>query len=125
MYRRSGLLSEHGCLFGNVLGIYDDRLDLVICHHRSVFNHNYSVAEVADEMMLVGDHNNGGAALIYLVEQRNDLVGHIGVDVSGGFVGQNHCRIVYKGSGKGHTLLLTARKLGGIASGLFGQSNDV
>ena len=74
--------------FGNVLGIYYDRLYFVVGDNRTALDHYDAVAEVADEMMLVGDHYDGGAALVNFVEQRNDFIRHIGVDVSGGLVGK-------------------------------------
>ncbi len=125
MYRLGGVVGEHGGLFGNVLGIYYDRLYFVVGDNRTALDHYDAVAEVADEMMLVGDHYDGGAALVNFVEQRNDFIRHIGVDVSGGLVGKYHGGIVNEGTGKSHTLLFTARKLGGIASGLFGEAHDV
>ena len=63
---------------------------------------------------LVGDDDDGVALGVEFVEERHDLVAGLGVEVSGGFIGEDDGRPVHEGSGDSHTLALTSRELVGL-----------
>jgi len=84
--------------------------DLLV-DHAAVKQVNRAVG-VAGESGVVGDHQDGGASLVERVEKVHDGVAVLGIQVSGGLVGQEHGGVSRKGPGDGDALLLAARKLG-------------
>ena len=51
---------------------------------------------------------------VELVEERHDLVAGLGVEVAGGFVGEDDGGLVDEGAGDGDALTLTAGELVGL-----------
>jgi hypothetical protein len=61
---------------------------------------------------VVRDHDDSLAEFfIQAREQGEDILGGCGVQVAGGFVGEDQVGIGYDGAGDGYTLLLAAREL--------------
>jgi len=79
--------------------------------------HDPAVEEVDDAVGVagvalgVGDHHDGGALLVELGEQVHHLLAVLGVEVTGGLVGEDELGIGDHGASDGDTLLLTAREL--------------
>ena len=61
----------------------------------------------------MGDHQDGGAQIVDLLQQGHDLEGPGGVQVTGGLVGDDGGRVVHQGPGDGQSLLLAAGHLAG------------
>jgi hypothetical protein len=62
----------------------------------------------------VGDEDEGFALAVQVVEEIEDFFAGLGVEVAGGFVGEDDERAVGKGAGDGDALLLAAGKLVGL-----------
>ena len=75
--------------------------------------------------MLVGNHKHRCASAVDLGKQLNDLIGHIGVDVTGGLIGNDEAGFIDQSTCQTDTLLLTARKLGGLTTCFFGKTDKV
>ena len=75
--------------------------------------------------MLMGYYKNGGAALVDLGEQLDDLIAHFGVDVARRLVGDDERGVVDQSARKRHALLLAARKLGGVVVSLIGKTYKI
>ena len=71
------------------------------------------------------DHHNRPAGVVERIEQVHDLEARGRVEVSGGFVGQDHMGVVDKGSGNGHALLLAARELVGAVAEPPAQAHEL
>ena len=69
---------------------------------------------VLGDVRLVGDEDDGVAFGVKLVEEGHDLVAGLGVEVSGGLVGEDDGRVVDEGTGDGDALSLTAGELVGL-----------
>ncbi len=59
----------------------------------------------------MGDDDDGLPFSVQRLENREDLLGRAGVEVSGRLVAEDHHRVVDDGAGNGDALLLTSRKL--------------
>ena len=80
--------------------------------------------EAGHQFMLVGDHDDGGAAAVDLVEQLHNLKGKLRVDVAGRLVRNQQRRVVDQRAGKRHTLLLAAGELVGVVARLGGKTHQ-
>ena len=56
-------------------------------------------------------HEDGGASLVDVMEHLEDFLGGDGVEIAGGFVGENEVGVVEQGAGDADTLLLAAGEL--------------
>ena len=75
---------------------------------------------------VVGDHDDGLPELVHAATQQGEHVGGgAGVEVAGGFVGEDHCWAAGEGSGAGHPLLLAAGQLAGAVSEAGAQVDGV
>ena len=74
-----------------------------------------ALGEGVHKLLFVRDDQHRGAQLVYLLEQEHELQAAHGVEVAGGLVRDYHTRAVHQRSGNGHTLLLAAGELLGIA----------
>jgi hypothetical protein len=72
-----------------------------------------AVGELGD-VGLVGDDDDGVALGVEIVEERHDLVAGLGVEVAGGFVGEDDGGLVDQGAGDGDALALAAGELVGL-----------
>ena len=72
-----------------------------------------AVGELGD-VGLVGDDDDGVALGVELVEEGHDLVAGLGVEVSGGLVGEDDGGVVDQGAGDGDALALAAGELVGL-----------
>jgi membrane peptidoglycan carboxypeptidase len=62
------------------------------------------------DLVVVGDHQDGQALGVQLVDGRQDLVGGLGVEVAGGLVAKQQARLGCQGARDGDALALTARQ---------------
>ncbi len=69
---------------------------------------------VLGDVGLVGDDDDGVAAGVEIVEEGHDLVAGLGVEVSGGLVGEDDGGAVDEGAGDGDALALAAGELVGL-----------
>src|SRR5699024_7866745 len=69
--------------------------------------------EPSGQLNVVGDHHDGGPSRGDLGQQRDDGLTRRGVERSGGFVREQHCRFSDQGTGDRDPLLLTAGELTG------------
>src|SRR5512139_3435460 len=72
-----------------------------------------AATDPADQLAVVGRHDDSGARRVDLPEQRHDLKGQIGVQIAGRLIGQHDHRIVDQRPRDRHPLLLAARQFGG------------
>jgi len=77
---------------------------------------------------VVRDHEDGAAAAVGagggdLFEDAGDVLGVGLVEVSGGFVGEEHVWIIGQRAGDGDALLFAAGEVGGAAVGFFGEAD--
>ena len=59
----------------------------------------------------VGHHHNGGAFLIQFFQQVHHLLAVLGIEVTGGLIGEDQFRAGHDGTGDGDALLLAAGEL--------------
>ena len=69
---------------------------------------------ILGDVGLVGDEHDGVAFGVEVVEEGHDLVAGLGVEVSGGLVGEDDGGLVDQGAGDGDALALTAGELVGL-----------
>ena len=69
---------------------------------------------VFGDVGLVGYDDDGVSAGVEVVEEGHDLVAGLGVEVAGGFVGEDDGGVVDKGAGDGDALALAAGELVGL-----------
>jgi len=69
---------------------------------------------VFGDVGLVGDEDDGVSAGVKVVEESHDLIAGLGVEVAGGFVGEDDGGAINEGSGDGDALALTAGELVGL-----------
>ena len=69
---------------------------------------------VGGNFRLVGNHHNGDALLVELLENLHNLLAGFCIQGAGGLVGQQHLGVVHNGAGNGHPLALAAGELGGL-----------
>ena len=99
---------------------------------RSCAVHDAAVAQmdatVADGggLLAVGDEQEGGARLVGQLAQEGENVGAVGgIEVAGGFVGENQVGPVDQRAGDGDALLFAAGELGGQGGGAMGEADAV
>ena len=66
---------------------------------------------IRSERRVVGDHNDGVAFGMNVLEFFHDDVGRARIEVAGGFVGENNFRVRDDGASNSNALLLASRKL--------------
>src|SRR5882724_10023302 len=69
---------------------------------------------ILGDIGLVGDYDDGVAVGVELVEESHDLVAGLGVEVSGGLVGEDDGGAVDEGASDGDTLALASGELVGL-----------
>ena len=67
--------------------------------------------------------DDGDSFCVEFFEHLHHFDTGFGVEVSGGFIGEDHRRTVDQCSGNGYALLLTAGKLGRVVSGAVGDTD--
>lgn len=67
-----------------------------------------------DEAMVVGRHKERHALEVQIQEEFVDLIGHVRVQIAGGFIGEKHPRIVCDRPGDDDALLLASGELVGV-----------
>lgn len=78
------------------------------------------------EVLVVGDDDKGLTELVAQVEKELVELGLVlGVETTGGFVGEDDGRMVDKGSCYGDALFLTTGELVGLMSGAVSESHEV
>src|SRR5271154_5017837 len=94
--------------------------------------HNLAVTHVQDAMPVGGgfgivrDHDDGLAEiLIELAEKAQDGFGAFGIEVAGGFVGQDYFRFADDGASERDALLFAAGKLRGLVLQPTAQAEKV
>ena len=80
-----------------------------------------SALGVVDVARVVGDHADGGAALMDVAEEIHDRVAIFGVEVSGGLIGKENHGVANESACDGDALLLTAGELGRVMLGAVGH----
>ena len=96
----------------------------VIANEVAEFEFDDSATHVVDGAGVVGGHDDGGAGAVDLVEEDHDAVSGFGVEVAGGFVGEQHEGSVNEGAGDGNTLLFAAGKFVGVAVFFAGKVDE-
>ena len=71
----------------------------------------YAAGELFNPLQVVRNHKYCGSALANLVQDLHDLASGLGVQVSGGLIGQYQFGVVKQGAGYTDTLLLSARQI--------------
>ncbi len=79
----------------------------------------------AGDIILVGDHDDGIAAAVELVEDLEDLVARAGIEVAGRLVGEQDQWRVGEGAGDGDALALSARELVRLVAHAIGQPDPL
>ena len=97
-----------------VLGFAVDTVG-VIADEVAEFEFDDSAAHVVDGAGVVGGHDDGGAGAVDLVEEDHDAVSSFGVEVTGGFVGEQHEGAVDEGAGDSDALLFATGEFVGVA----------
>ena len=83
-----------------------------------------AAAGVVGENWIVGDEDEGGSFNAIEVEEKLQDVGTVGgVEVAGGFVGEDDGRTQDEGAGKRYALLLAARELHGVVVHAVAETN--
>src|ERR1017187_517699 len=77
------------------------------------------------DVLVVGDDDDGDAALVQLVEEGQDRLAGRGVEVAGGLVCEHDGRLSHEGPGDGDTLALAPRKLCRPRCRAVGQADEV
>src|ERR1700722_13924211 len=95
--------------------------------HRSFYDHavaqNYEAVGMCGVLWIVGyQHQRCSADAITLQQEIEDMAAVGGIEVAGGFVGEDDRRLQYKGAGQGDALLLSSGKLNGIVMHAVGQA---
>ena len=75
-------------------------------------------------MQVVCHHDDGRTLFACRLKDVHDVAAGLRVEVTDGFVSENHLRVVEQGSGYADTLLFTARKFMRVFVGLVFQSDQ-
>ena len=102
-----------GQVFGVTLLLVADAGREVVAGDDAVADGDDAVGVFGD-VGLVGDEDDGVAVGVELVEEGHDLVAGLGVEVSGGLVGEDDGGAVDEGAGDGDALALAAGELVGL-----------
>jgi hypothetical protein len=79
---------------------------------------HYMVSDFQGFILVVGDQDTGNMKVVVeATEPHPQFLPHLGVERAKGFVKQEYLGLDGQGTGQGHTLPLTARKLVGVAVG--------
>ena len=81
-----------------------------------------SVCVVGDGL-LVRDDDDRDALLVEFVKERHDFFAARGVEVAGGFVGEEDVGILHEGASDGDALLLSAREFVGEVVHAVGEAD--
>ena len=73
-----------------------------------VFDFDNSAGELLEELVVVCSHDDCGTGGGDFVEVCHDLIAGVGVEIAGGFIGEDNFRLVEKRTGYDHALLLAA-----------------
>jgi hypothetical protein len=82
-----------------------------------------AVGDVAGEVEVVGDEEEGEAVIGEAAEDIADFLAEFGVEGGGGFVEEENLGFHGEGAGDGDALLLTAGELGGAVVGAVGEAD--
>ena len=85
----------------------------------------HDAAGMLRDIFGVGDQNDRPPFGVQLLEQRQDFVAALGVEGAGGFVGENHRRVVDQGTSDGDALLLAAGKFGRSMIGAIAETEPL
>ena len=78
----------------------------------------------AGEAGIVGDGEKSGVVFFGEAEKEvDDFAAGAGVEVAGGFIGEEHAGAVYQGAGDGDALLFAAGELGGQVMDAVAESD--
>ena len=84
-----------------------------------------TLAEAASFFGVMRGADDGHAVVgVEVFEDVDDFLPGAGVEISGGFVGEDHGGIVGQRSGDGHPLLLSARKFGGFVEQAVAKADE-
>src|SRR5688572_19421357 len=85
-----------------------------IARHHAAFESNDG-SRAARQFLVVGYEDEGGAGFSVEVEEKfDDAMARLGIEIAGGFVGEEDLRAIDEGARDGHALLLATGKLRGI-----------
>src|SRR6266852_717680 len=77
--------------------------------------HMHDAVEMGDRFGIVSDHHDSlPQVLVKLAQHLQHDFGIFGIEIAGGLVGEQDFRLVDDSAGNRHSLLLAARKLGGL-----------
>ena len=79
----------------------------IFAHQLTVGNPQYAL-RITGTIRAVGYHDDGHPLLVESVEQLHDFPAGFGVEVAGGFIGQQNRRLVNDGAGDGNALIFSA-----------------
>ena len=97
-----------------------DLLNVAFVHHHNAIGHLHGL------LLVVGDDYGGDVHFIVEVAQPGpQLLAHLGVEGAEGLIEQQHPRLDGQGAGQGHPLALAAGKLGGIATAISPELDEV
>ena len=74
-------------------------------------NHVDLALRAGGELRIMSHHDDSRSVAMQLLDQLHDATRHLGVEISRRLVGKQHSRAAGKGTGNGHTLLLSAGEL--------------
>ena len=77
------------------------------------------------DFIAVGDEDDGFAVGVELVEEVEDFEAGLGIEVAGGFVGEDEERVVDEGAGDGDALLLAAGELLGAVVEAMAEADEL
>src|SRR6476661_2732151 len=83
----------------------------LVAHERAVGELDDPLAQLVDDLVVVGGHDDGRAGAVDPVQQAHDAQAGGRVEVAGGLVGDEDRRLVDEGPGDGHALLLAPGEL--------------
>ncbi len=87
--------------------------------HDTAVDDAHDTAGIAGDIPVVGDHDDCLTPAVQFLKNGHDLQAGAGIEVAGGFIGQQDFRLVYQRPGDGHPLLLAAGKLCGLVGKPF------
>src|SRR5829696_2720852 len=97
----------------------------LVANEPALFQLDDAAAHRVDDVVVVGGHQDRGAGPVDALEQQHDVLAGVGVEVSGGLVGEQDQRPVDERPGDRHPLLLTAGQLARQPAGLAVQADQL